>query len=315
MLPLIANTPRPATRAEAERLWWALRVAGGPQAIATAVHSDENRDWLIHFVYYELNLVNIPNAPFDVAVAPFVGLTDAGLGAHLERFVALFRADSSPVDTLPETVDSETRALRDAFPPADVAHAIEREDALLGHLSQNASHYWLALWNALTASQQATWLTNSLPSTIITEPWPLGIVGDRLAFPLLSDQDGVREFLEIVLPGDAEWPADRVTDVSLPTPAITAEARLGRCDACEEFIRRTRSIDLKHRTATAEFEEAHAATQQAEADRRQALLASSPPKLEPFSTPGPPAARLQIEVIDSREKPAGSSDRRGSDST
>ena len=309
MLHLIGNTPRPATRAEAERLWWALRVAGGPQAIATAVDDVKHRDWLTGIVYLELKLLHDPDPQLGHALQ--AGLTDAGLGAHLERFVALFRADTSPADTVPEMIDSETRALRDAFPAADVAHAIEREEALLGHLSQNASHYWLALWNALTASQQATWLTYSLPSSIITEPWPLGIVGDRLAFPLLSDQDGVREFLETVLPDDAEWPADRVTDVSLPTPAITAEARLGACDACEEFIRRTRSIDLKHRTATAELEEAHAATEQAEADRRQALLASSPPKLEPFATPEPPTARLQIEVVDSRDKPAGTSDRPG----
>ena len=241
-------------------------------------------------------------------------IDDFGLATHLDRFnssytalpaAATALAASNPTPTSgPTPSDLATEAVRDAFPLSQVAEALEREQALLAHLSENCSYYWMALWQALSPSQQATALTNVLPAGIV-DPWPIGMVGSRLAFPIATYRvPGTQQLIDDLLPppqDDDNSETRPTADVVLPTSAITVEARLGACDGCEEFIDSTRAVDIRTRKAEAARAEALADVDRAEADRRRGRLDKKPPDL---SDPRPPEAELPLIRVQLENKGA-----------
>ena len=197
-----------------------------------------------------------------------------------------------------------TEASETPSPLSQVAEALEREQALLAHLSENCSYYWMALWQALSPSQQATALTNVLPAGIV-DPWPIGMVGSRLAFPIATYRvPGTQQLIDDLLPppqDDDNSETRPTADVVLPTSAITVEARLGACDGCEEFIDSTRAVDIRTRKAEAARAEALADVDRAEADRRRGRLDKKPPDL---SDPRPPEAELPLIRVQLENKGA-----------
>ena len=80
--------------------------------------------------------------------------------------------------------------------------------------------------------------------------------------------------------------------VILPTHGMALEARLGQCNACEEYIQESRYIDLKTRCAKARQEEA-------EARRREKLLTKSPPDLSEFDKAVNGTMKLNFEAASS----------------
>lgn len=110
---------------------------------------------------------------------------------------------------------------------------------------------------------------------------PLGFVGSRAAFPLRADASGV-----------AQWYKDHVTDnpglgdpapprtVTLPGPGVSMEPRLGACDACEDFIRDHRALDLTHRRAEVAAARQRARQERSETRRYQLRLDQQPPVLD-----------------------------------
>jgi hypothetical protein len=292
----IGNFKRELTREDADRLWWAVTNAGGVDAIRPGKLAAERSQLIDDIMYDELGQSGLFSSRLRGVV------DDVGMTAALDRFMASFTAApaaaastaaSAPTPTAGPDQTARENAIREAFPLGAVTAALEREEALLTHLSNNASHYWFALWQATSSSQQATLLDGLLPPGIV-EPWPIGMVDHCLAFPISATVPGIGGVLADLF-GDQEPPPDRVDELTLPTPAVTMEARLGSCQACEKFIRKTRHIDLRTRSAAADEARAHAEQEHAEADRRRARLNANPPDLTP-PEPAAPAPRLDVRL-------------------
>jgi hypothetical protein len=61
--------------------------------------------------------------------------------------------------------------------------------------------------------------------------------------------------------------------ILVPTPSMSIESRLGRRTGCEDYLERTRAIELRRLGAAADQEEQEVA-------RRKARLEAKPPLLE-----------------------------------
>jgi hypothetical protein len=285
---------RPLTREDADRLWWAVKNAGGVDAIRPSKLVAE-RQQLIDDLCYDLFKIGVGGFTSKVpaiSLSQLRGvLDDVGLTAALDRFMASF--DAAPAATASSAASTSAdsgqaareSAIRDAFPLRATTDALEREEALLAHLSNNASHYWYALWQATAPTQQAAFLDGLLPPGII-EPSPIGMIDHCLAFPIsASTVPSVEDVIDGLF-GAQDSPFVRAEEITLPTTAVTMEARLGTCDACEDFIHESRKIDLRSQSAAAD-------QAQAEADRRRARLNKTPPDLDPYE---PPAAVPRLDV-------------------
>jgi hypothetical protein len=143
------------------------------------------------------------------------------------------------------------------------------------HIQENLLHYAHAVWGREDADQRLLRLQGrGLLSSLIGNEI-LGFLGDRTAYPIV-DPDAVRRFLGALdaekVRGDFDKEADRPVLVTHPTPGTVVETILGECDACEEYIRDSREIDLRRQRGLAGQAEA-------EARRRRMRLDASPPDL------------------------------------
>lgn len=307
---VVLNSQAP-TRMLADRLWWAITGIGGVDAIRPSKLAAE-RQQLLDDLAYDISS-RLPNGSgyvgyFTVYLRSLAD--DAGFTSALDRFMASFSAKPAaqaslagmtPAQPDPLQVAAIDESIRQAFPLPEITAALEREEALLEHLSANASYYWLALWQARSATQQASLLEKALPANIPVDPWPIGIVGNQLAFPVGTTIPTVAAFLKELFDPEAE-PLVLVDELTLPTPAVTLQSRLSACDACEPFIDQTREVDIRTRNASADREEALAAQEHAEAERRQARLAATPPLLDDPRPPHPPP-RLDVHVTTGQPGP------------
>jgi hypothetical protein len=89
--------------------------------------------------------------------------------------------------------------------------------------------------------------------------------------------------------------------VTLPTPGIALEARLGQCDACEEFIDESRELELKRRAAEVLIAEEHAAQEQSETKRYEKRLGQTPSPL--LDDPDPNQNETTLRIRLDREQP------------
>ena len=206
------------------------------------------------------------------------------------------------LDTLANQRDDQ---IRSAFPLSQVAEACERESALMMHLADNDAYYTFAVYQSRLASEAAPHPLLVTTSQGLIMPNAIGLVDGKLAFPVNFDAVGLNPSSAATLRTwfDTEIRHNTTLDegpdpetVSLPTPGITLETRLGVCAGCDEFIRKTRELDLRQKTAKAEQEEA-------EAKRRAArLLGSSPDLDDPVEHD--PAITVQL-LQEPKTQPAG----------
>lgn len=123
------------------------------------------------------------------------------------------------------------------------------------HLEENRAHYFHAIWSRGHAQ---------LPS--LYEGWgcladrtPVAFHEDRAAYPinLTGAFERWLKFGELIAKAREqfaeEWPEPEC--FSLPTPGPVAEATVGECCACEDYIIDSRDIDLRQRGAVALQEE------------------------------------------------------------
>jgi hypothetical protein len=162
------------------------------------------------------------------------------------------------------------------FPLEEVARNRERADALMAHLSEHWSYYRFALFQALPPSEQLDRLIIGSSNVLragMFEPRVVSAHGDQLAVPLnTSNYPGLEAFLLNML-GEVKETEPSTSTVLLPTPGMSIESRLGRCSGCEEYIERTRAIELRRLSAVADQAEHEAA-------RLKARLESTPPRLD-----------------------------------
>lgn len=179
-------------------------------------------------------------------------------------------------------LDADADQVRSAFPLGDVAAAAERVDALIKHLNQHASHYRFAILQALPIGDQMRELALLGIPTELIEPRILGMINgglsgaDLLAVPINTALDPEwKKLREVFIDGNkdlVELTSDR--EVRMPTPGTSIEARLGACDACEDFIMQSRAIDLEQKRTQARAQAAAADQAEVETDRAKARVAN-----------------------------------------
>jgi hypothetical protein len=162
------------------------------------------------------------------------------------------------------------------FPLDEIAKNRERADALMAHLREHWAYYRFALFQALPPSEQLDRLIVGSSYVLragMFEPRVVSAHGDQLAVPLnTSNYPGLEAFLLNLL-GEVKETEPSTSTVLLPTPGMSIESRLGRCTGCEEYIERSRAIELRRLSAVAEQAEHEAA-------RLRARLDSIPPRLD-----------------------------------
>lgn len=178
-----------------------------------------------------------------------------------------------------------------AFPLDEHARAIERANALIGHISQHANHYSYALFQALTPSEQVARILQASGGQLqvgLFEPRIVAMHGSKLAVPLTPlAASGLQPFvstLKTALTAALADTAAKPDQVVLPTPGVNVTSRLGACTAAEEFIEESRLNDIELGRARVRQATAEAESAEAEASRRAALLKKE--QLDPFTSEG-----------------------------
>jgi hypothetical protein len=297
---------------DADRLGYAIDVSGGIDAVSPLKLLSEQiekvkqaayADWVSFFG----RLMDLQSQLILDNSGAFATLDDAGLYAPLVRFkafltytlqVASQEATDAAKVAAQQAADA-TEAVRSSFDTRALAEASEHEAALLAHLSEHASYYRYALWQVLTPSAQMSYIGSLVPLGLI-EPRTIGVVGDRLAVPVIHEYEPkLKIFLEGVLTGLGE--IKPLTDtIILPTPAVTMESRLGACDGCEAYIMKQRELDLQQKTAEVKAVEERAKQEAAETERYQKRLQQNPPVLDD-PDPSQAANRILLSIRQEKE--------------
>jgi hypothetical protein len=172
--------------------------------------------------------------------------------------------------------------------PQKRAEATVEYERLKCHLTDHKTHYLQAVWLRTDPDERARFLAERGLATLTTGEL-LGFVGDKAAYTLTDPNPfkhtpDVRKTLAKIL-GGIKPP--QPFEIQLPTGGTQLEAVLGCCDSCEKFIGDSRDIELRANAA-------RAAQDEAEAERRKARLAATPPDLTEFVSP--PGGSLKIDV-------------------
>ena len=237
-------------------------------------------------------------APTLNALGVWSELDDARVQTTTARFSGLYKATvakagAGGADAAKLRDQAATDAVNAAYGVADLAKASEREDALLAHLKNFQSHYRYAIWQSLSAGDQAAIITQSLPPGLV-EPRVVGQVGNKLAVPLIADQPPLDKILADLKDSLRTIPSPK-DNLTLVTPGVSIETRLGACDACEPFIDETRAAEIRLRKAKASQAEL-------EAVRYQARLNATPPVLDdPDCCPDSSKIFVTLERKDQRD--------------
>jgi hypothetical protein len=217
---------------------------------------------------------------------------DAGLAGFLTRFADAYQAylaKASEPDDLPppgatamdkanqlQQKASDEDKLEMKYDLADVASAQEREQALQQHLNDHSDYYRYVLFQALPPSEQLDQLIAQTGNKLrvgLFEPRVVSMRGRFLAVPLHTAlEPALQTFLNSLLDGINSI-GELQSDVTVPTPGLAIDSRLGNCSACEDFIEDSRAIELRRLDALAR-------QQEQEAERLKARLAANPPLLD-----------------------------------
>jgi hypothetical protein len=231
-----------------------------------------------------------------------IAFNDAGLDgtvSQLRSAVAAYRAAVDAVRNPPAQQppgDAQAQAPAPEFPPQDLAKALVDEAALMAHIDGNAAYYRFAIWQALAPSDRATLLAGQGNLMSFLEPEVLGYSGTKIALPFRLGADAeVAEWFEGNVrdnPGLKEAPEPFA--ITLQTPGVMTETRLGQCDACEDFILQSRNLDLQQKAAEVLAAQQRAEQEKLETQRYQMRLAQKQPLLE---DPDPNQGQSPVRVV------------------
>jgi hypothetical protein len=156
----------------------------------------------------------------------------------------------------PDAAPPERRSPDAAYSPEALAKAAVDVDALAIYLTLNKSLFRSAIWNALNATDRLRFLGIFGSQITFGTPRVLDFVGDEIAVEMNTDTfPGAEDFQAALREMDN---AAGKTEVSLPVPGITLQARLDGCDLLEPYLSESRAIDLRRQTALAEQAELEA---------------------------------------------------------
>ena len=309
LMELFDDAGKAASASFAEDLWWVVKILPEGGLDPNKQFDDAHQviwDTLIvpSMKAYAVGKKNPALYPYlswiitDQAI--FSHLQDNGLALAVARFADAYQAllDSrdatakagvARVEALAKHDDEATAALADAYPAKTVAEAIEREAALLAHLHDHQHYYRYLLWRALDPSTQLAHLYRLGNLAGYVYPQTVGYLGSLLAFPVkLTSDPSIEAWFNTVIRDNSELVKLATTQtVTLPTPGMTMETRLGSCDGCEEHLLKQRDIELQLREAL--LDQAKLETE------RYALRLKQPQPLLDDPTPASGALHVVLE--------------------
>jgi hypothetical protein len=214
---------------------------------------------------------------------------DAGLKNSVEQLKAVYDSSIASIPaqmtsgdvsggpgatgaTAPTAASGATEANQYRQYLLDRATAQVEFDRLRCHLQENLVSYMQGLWSQWPDYEILDLIKSQGIPTEVVEPRFAGFLGALGAVPV-TDQDWLMN------EGDFDWAQAR-TDVlaaakqqtksnciTLPTPGMTVEAALGQCCACEDYIEKSRDLELQKKQAKVDLLKARAAQAQEEAAR------------------------------------------------
>lgn len=225
---------------------------------------------------------NIPLMTLNIA------FDDAGLDsaiAQLRNAVDAYKAvlpAGPPANGAAPPAAEQAAAIVPAFPPRELAEALVDEYALLQHLAINEAYYRGVMWQALSESDRYLMLEGLRGLMPLVENDAIGFVGNQLALPVRTQSHpNLQAWFEGNVLENAELrQAPAPIRVTVPTPGVTLETRLGQCGACENFIETHRTLDLQQKTAEVSVAEQRVAQEELETERYQARLNQTAPLLD-----------------------------------
>ncbi len=171
----------------------------------------------------------------------------------------------------------------DVFSQRELAQAQADFHALAGHLQVNATHYKNAIWRAEDGNARWGRLSQYGQENIthFIENELLGFIGEKSVYPLRSGAEpDLDRWLEGVLEEAIHAEAVPIEEeLTLPTTSVQMEARLGACDALEDFLTEHRRMDLERTRLEVQTTREELRQAQEETRRLKARLATDPPEL------------------------------------
>jgi hypothetical protein len=130
------------------------------------------------------------------------------------------------------------------------------------------------IWNSLRPSDRYAYLSALGSLTRYVQNDVLGYVGDKAALPFRTDvePDVAAWFKGNILGNGGLREASDPVPVTLPTPGVTLETRLGQCDATEDYVTRHRALDLQQKAAEVRASEERAKQSEQETERYKQRL-------------------------------------------
>lgn len=228
---------------------------------------------------------------------------DEGLTSKLSMFTHFYDAwfklqqatQQANADLAKEAkIAKEEREIRilESFGLRETADAEERLEALLAHINNNLDHYRFAILNQRAGAINSDLIAFARSGAV--DPTPVGVVGNKLAVPVrLYPATKLRTYFEESI---ADLRGRIEVDESchiLPTPALYSEAIVGQCNGCEEYVEKSRSLDLRQRAAIAEQAEQ-------EAERYAARLKATPAILD-NPNPSTESVSVRLESVEKNQ--------------
>jgi hypothetical protein len=153
----------------------------------------------------------------------------------------------------------------EGFSTMQVAEAQMQFERLRCHIEDHWLHYMQAMWRREHPDERFLRLQGRGAVASILDNDLVGFLGHKAAYPIReAGLEAVKPWIDFpaltsqaldVLRADEPPPAL----ITLPTHGTILEAIVGECDACEDFIRQSRIIDLRVQEAKAQAEESEAA--------------------------------------------------------
>lgn len=234
-------------------------------------------------------------------VADDAGLHVAVKAAHkrlkaVEQQAALTAADEKAEETFSQAASGPgfTTEL-DGLTRLQLAEAKVEFERLKCHILNNCDHYFHAIW-ALEGSWQSLASLHGYEGLVSFKP--TGFVGKKAAFPLLDpksletyfDPESLQKAAEDIIESNS---TQKPMVITLPTPGPIAEATLGQCYGCDDFIMQHRDLDVAARAAEVKRMEAEATQAEFEAKRLEERIKAGE-LADP--TPFERADRIEVSV-------------------
>lgn len=242
--------------------------------------------------------LGVPEEIADVVSRGFIDYLDDDAGLYLAVNAAYDRhkiLNEGPIAEVTSEVSGTTTTLE---PAKEGYSLIERAEAeveyqrLIDHLLDQKEHYQQAIWLKTHPDARLRYLEEQGAVASIMSDEVLGFYADKVAYPvanlpLLDKKFSIFGDVPDKVCTTLENIPQEPRLVTLPTHGTVLEMALGACDGCEDYIQQSRLIELREREAKARQEEA-------EANRRQQRLESTPPDLSEFRSI--PTGKLTVNL-------------------